>query len=297
MTTRDGAILNRLVKRMKERGSDPLRPLIDEYLLTRDRAPERLDNHVISMAPRPRPLGRLSPSSIGGCPRAAVFRFLGVSQMRSVDPDQELMFEDGNWRHHKWQALFYDMEMVLGSHRFHVLAIEKRVVIKRLYIIGFLDAEVSIEEEDPLVVDFKGMNRRQFDWLLKQNEQRLGHGLQILPYMRARKRDKGLVLYDNKDSNHTKGFLVTTSLHGDVWDEVQEWCQRVLDKIAAEKIPNKHPECTHGSFMYETCPFRKLCYGRYDGVDLHDMAYEGFSSVDDHWRRGIAVERAAGSVR
>jgi hypothetical protein len=125
-------VIARLLKNMAEATEgEPLSEAIEMYLLKRHRAKRRLRSHTISMVPRPRPHGRLSPSSLGGCKREAAFKFLGVEGQVKIDPDLELIFEDGNWRHHKWQALFLDMQAVLGRKNFRVVSFESDAILPK----------------------------------------------------------------------------------------------------------------------------------------------------------------------
>lgn len=136
---------------------EPLTEAIETYLVKRPHAKRRLRRHVISMVDRPRPGGRLSPSSIGGCKRHAVLSFLGVQGQRKIDTDLEMIFEDGNWRHHKWQALMLDMERVLGKKHFRVVSFEGRAVYEGLFIAGHLDVHVIIRGVH-YIIDIKGIN-------------------------------------------------------------------------------------------------------------------------------------------
>jgi hypothetical protein len=114
----DTRIIGRLLDAMeasKGQEGEPLTEAIEMYLVKRPHARRRLRSHHISMVDRPRPHGRMSPSSLGGCKREAVFKFVGIKGRRKIDTDLELIFEDGNWRHHKWQALMLDMQKVLVS--------------------------------------------------------------------------------------------------------------------------------------------------------------------------------------
>jgi hypothetical protein len=298
----DAQVLKRLVERMKNSERDPLRPLVDEYIMIRDQAENRLDRHKISMTPRPRPPGRISPSAIGGCPRAAVFRFVGVRGRKGIDPDLELLFENGNWQHHKWQALFLDMEQVLGKDVFEVVSIEENVQYGKLYVAGALDLHVRIHGVD-YIIDIKGINSRGFSWVQHQDEPKHDNVLQLLMYMRAKGVKRGIIWYDCKDNQLTKGFVVKFS--AEEFREVREWCRGVLTALERRRLPQRPAECQSGTMLFEKCVFARLCYGKLDTVDLVDMTYDAFSSIDEQWELGNGVveehasrvNRQRGSVR
>src|ERR1700738_3286440 len=120
------SIMNRLIKNAR-RHDDPLTLLIDQYYLTRDKSKNRCRSFKPDLIPRGRPSGRLSPSSICGCPRAAVLKFTGVRGSKGLDPELEAVFDDGNWRHARLGWQFYDMQEVLGKDVFEVISVEEHV--------------------------------------------------------------------------------------------------------------------------------------------------------------------------
>lgn len=290
--TRGPRILSNLVRRHKLAADEPLRALIDEYLMVRMDTTNRYRGHPIDMHVRPRPPGRLSPSSLGGCARQAVLKFTGVKARRTVDPDQELLFEDGNWRHHKWQYMFYDMECVLGRSRFRVISIEQFVVIPELYLAGSSDAEIAIRMPSGkwrrYIVDFKGINDRGFNWVQATDEAKDDNVKQLLAYMKAHGVPRGILLYDNKNNNVPQTYTVDFS--SPMWDEVLDWITAVISRLQEESMPPKDIRCQPGNMMYTSCPWRRLCWGK-DTTDLQEIAFapSHWHGIDDAWEKGLEV--------
>lgn len=297
-TKPDVSILSRLVKNLQRRGEDPLRPYIDEYLMQRDRvsSAQRLREYLIDMVPRPRPPGRLSPSTIGGCQRAAVFKFIGVRGRRRIDPDTELKFDDGNWRHHRWQATFKDMECVLGAEHFQVLGIEEPVIYPKLYIAGNLDARLLLEQERHIVVDVKGINDAGFQRVMSDDAPLEPHRRQVVTYGQSVEHElappEHYLLYDNKNNQLTKGFVVEETAA--LWKGVRQWCKEVLAFLDRRRLPPKDIECSSGSFLYEKCPYSRLCFGRHDSTELQEMTYKNFNGTRVHWRRANELPQSQG---
>lgn len=292
----DVAFLGRLVRNLKARGPDPLRPMIDAYLLERGRSEDRLSDYVIDMRPRRRPAGRLTPSGLGGCSRKAVFTFLGTRPRKAVDLDLELIFEDGNWRHHKWQALFHDMEIVLGKDRFEVVSIEDKGVDPELYLMGYSDAIIRINGV-LYVVDFKGINDRGYTYVFSDDEAKPAHVIQVTGYEHLFKVDKGILLYDNKNNQRTRSIAVPWS--DENWADTRGWAEGVLGHLDDRKLPARHPECNAGSLEYESkCPFTYLCFPRdhedADRLVLQRKAYKGFRGLRAAWRAGNRELRSGG---
>lgn len=281
----DVSILNRLVRNLKERGEDPFTPLLDAYLLDRNKpGKKRLRQYVIDMEPRPRPAGRFSPSSIGGCRRAAAFKFLGVRGRVRIDPEVELVFQDGDWRHHQFQAMAYDMELVLGKRTFRVVSKEADVSIPELFVAGNSDNVFKINGKR-YVVDWKGINSYGFQALTRDDEPKEPHERQLMTYEKAMGIPRGLLVYQNKDNQKTRVYPV--NFDNSKWLLIQHWIEEVIDLIQRKKLPPIPEDCVQGNYLYEKCPYSRICYGRDDDRTIRRNMYRDFDSVDDLWRRGF----------
>lgn len=279
-------VLASLMKHMLKSEADPLTPLLDRYYLERDASPDRLREYTVDMKERPRPAGRLSPSKLCACERQAAFSFLGMPGRTIVDPDQQGIFDDGHWRHHRWQATFLDMEKVLGKQTFKVISIEERVEYDPLCIAGNLDCVVCIDGYY-WVVDFKGINSWGFEKVYKEHEPHDAHVQQLIAYMRARKVRRGLLMYEHKDRNSIVIFVVKFS--GKKWAEVEKWSERVLRQMDDEKLPPMSLACTAGTILYEKCPWGHLCYGPKTDEQIRKRMYRDFEGIDAAWDAGKKV--------
>lgn len=279
---------------MKSGGEDFMSHLIDRYIFERalpENRHKRLTEYVIDLKPRNRPPGRLSPSSLGGCSRQSAFTFAGVKGAKRVDPELELIFEDGNWRHHKWQAIFQEMEAILGSDIFRCVSIEKQVTMRKLYVRGNSDAHLEIFDQGewiPVIVDIKGINKFGFADVFNAQEPKQAHVRQLLAYMKAHKVDTGILLYDCKDDQRYTIFVIRMT--PEAWADVKNWIKKLLDEMEHQKLPPMHPECNNGNYLYGKCPYRKLCFGRITNVDLERKLYKKFKGLDVAWEQGIALE-------
>lgn len=285
-------VLGDLLKHLNDTEDDPLTPLIDEYLVKRDLPKfrkKRLKSITLDLEDRPRPGGRLSPSSVCGCERQAVLKFLGVQGKKKISPDQELIFADGHWRHHKWGVIFQDMERVLGRHRFRVVEIEGPIILNGLYVAGNFDVEIKIKVKGKwlrYVVDFKGANKFSFDTAYRNRAPHPTYVKQLLTYMKARKCKRGILLYDSKDNSRFYAFFV--NMESQAWAEVSLWCRSVVEQMEEEKLPPKHPECKKGNFLYGRCMFKSICFGNESNKQLQRRVYEDFPGVDALWELGVA---------
>lgn len=286
-----GSIISRLIKSRKQ---DLFTPLYDEYLLCRDQSPNRLDTYVVDLHENSfRPPGRLSPSSIGTCKRKALFSFVAIKGAKIIDPVTQRIFDRGDWVHHEWKAICLDMEQVLGPDRFKVLAIEKKAVIKRLFIRGALDILVSINGNEPEIIDVKTQNERNYNYKATNGPDE-SHIRQITTYLRSQKLQRGLLLNDDKNTQNHRIDVI--EFDQDVWNKIVRWCNDVLSYITDRKLPPRHEDCEKGSWMARNCPYSKFCYGGMDKSELRDMCYEGpkrslMQEPKDWWNLGMKLER------
>lgn len=286
-------VLADLVKHLKNSEEDVLTPLIDEYLIKRNLPKyrkKRLTEIKLDLRDRPRPGGRLSPSSICGCKRQAALKFLGTEGQRKINPEQELIFDDGHWRHHKWGVIFLDMERVLGRDRFRVVRIERPIVIDGLMVAGHLDVEIKIKVGKKwrrYIVDFKGANNYMFEKSYREHAPDPTYIRQLMTYMKARKCKRGILLYDSKDKNKFYAFHIAWDEK--LWAEVQLWCEDIIEHLEEEKLPPMHEDCDKGKFMYGKCPFKGICFGPDSDRQIRRKVYENFPGVEELWALGHAV--------
>lgn len=291
----DKRILSRLMRNMHNRGEDPLTPIIDEYILTRDRSDARVPDYHVSLVERIRPGGRLSPSSIGGCLRQAAFRFVAMEGRRKKDPQRELIFDEGNWHHAKWQYRMLDAQAVLGEDKIKVLATEGHVIIPELYIAGYTDNWLRLQllngKKRRFVVDWKSINDNGFQHVSRQDQPLEEHVKQLTTYGKGLGAKWGIILYDNKNNQEFKVFVI--EFQNATWMEVAEWCEEVIRFLDNEELPPMHPDCDAGNFLYNRCAYAHHCFGTSTPVKIQRRMYKDFPGVEEAWQEG---HRLAGTT-
>lgn len=286
----DASILKRIVKGIMEEEDDPLTPLIDEYLIKRKKKKYQhllLKEWTLDIGERPRPGGRLSPSSLCGCERQALLKFLGTKGRNRTNPTQELIFEDGKWRHFKWGFIFAEMESILGKDRFQVVHVEHPIVIEDLYVAGHLDIEIRIKvgkKWRTYVVDFKGSNNFAFERAYRDRAPDATYIKQLITYMKGRGCKRGILLYDSKDKNDYAVFAF--KLDQSVWGEVTVWCKKIIRQLEEKTLPPKHPDCNNGNFLYNRCQFSGLCFGGLSDRQIQRKVYIDFPGIEPLWKKG-----------
>ena len=292
-TSRDRQILKNLVKHAQNEDEDPLTPLIEDYFLKRvdpryDHL--RIKTLEIVTADRPRPPGRISPSNAGGCARLAAFTFAGAKGKKRIDPDQEMIFEDGKWRHHKWGYIFLEMERFFPK-RLKVISIEESVQINDLYVAGSLDITVKVKMSNgkwrTIVIDFKGANTWAFEDAVRTDRPNPRYVLQLITYLKSKRKKYGYLLFESKDKN--RFFLFPVTLTDRKWAEVSLWTKEVIDHLERRKLPPRDPECDNGKFLYGKCPFASKCFGKETDRQVEHEVFVNFPGVDKMWKRGHRI--------
>lgn len=287
----DKGILDSIVKAVHAQEFEPLTAALERYLLTRNGHPNRMAEYRVPLIPRNRPGGRFSPSNLGGCMRQSAFAFMGVKGKTKKDPQTELIFEDGNWRHHKWQAFFKDMEGVLGRDRFRCLGIEETVQIPTLFVRGSLDLRIAIKFKGKwfkYVIDIKGSNEFGFEKIFRERIVHPSYVRQVIAYVKAKGYERGMLFFDAKNTQRTMAWPVEITAQG--WSDVEDWLVETIDFMSDRKLPPKHEDCENGNFMYGKCPFASLCFGDLDKPELRKMAYAKFKGVEEAWEEGLSRE-------
>lgn len=125
-------------------------PRVHDYLLKHgdDAYPrwvvERIAD-LLSTQPRIRS-GTFSASSAGQCPRAQVLGFLGP-QAQPTDPQLQNIFNDGKWRHLRWQALLLAAGLLID--------VEFGLTWPKYYGVGTMDG-LGVVPDDHEKVDWRG---------------------------------------------------------------------------------------------------------------------------------------------
>jgi hypothetical protein len=182
-----------------------LTPLVDRFLLTtelNDFTDEELDLARSLMAKwrEGRSIEHHSPSSAGACLRQQMFTFWGFKGEQVDDPFLKAIFDDGNWRHLRWHLIFKRMER---QGLLKVVAIEKRILYRPWLLGGTPDDVLDIPIPNGnirVVVDIKGANNDKFKWVQNSNAPIDGHEWQLHAYMMALRLGRGIIWYENKNT-------------------------------------------------------------------------------------------------
>lgn len=265
--------LAKIVRRAKLDRELILTPRVHDWLqengdivLTPELA-ERLANMLMSH-PRVRS-GSFSPSQAGTCPREQVFKFLGAKQRVSLDTVLQNLFNDGTWRHLRWQFM--------GLHGEWFTDIEVSIPVPSRRATGSIDAVNDLEgwlfelkgtsagtralrEHVPIAIDYLKRDLVPLateDWVLKLAYK---HLLQIHRYFlqSGGRFDKAILMYESKMSQEFVEFVFEPI------PAALETVSKELDMLNSyadeEKLPPMLKMCrAEKGEIFRECPFNHSC--------------------------------------
>ena len=185
-----------------------------------------------------------SSSSRGSCERAQVFGYLGLPQAGRMNPQLQLIFLDGHWRHHRWQMLLLTAGILTR--------VETPWSRDDLRLKGSLD---GVNDEEKWGFELKGIS--PFGYKAVQIVPKYEHLLQIHTYMLGTGLDLFSLVYENKATQEWTEHVITKDekVMSDVMDELQT----LNEAIDQQELPGMLTECMEAT--RHDCPYRETCSG------------------------------------
>lgn len=229
--------LQSLAKRVKQikTGEALLEPILDEYYL--HRSPDRVKKG-----------NYFSPSSLCGCRRAAYFDYMLVPGKEERDPRTQATFDDGKYRHLRWQKDFEQAGILIAKEKF--------VQIPEWQVRGSLDAIVQIQAK-PWVVELKGINQNGFERINRAKQGAIDHRIQLHIYMKAAKVPRGILVYENKNNQRELREFIFEEPDVVIMQDLEQTMEILLDCVAKKEPPPI--QCRQGTTMRSWCSYQHLC--------------------------------------
>jgi hypothetical protein len=212
-----------------------------------------------------------SPSQLSECLRYVYLlknrKELGLVRVHGTRIEPNFYFFNGNFLHLKWQFALHKLDKHLPDEIFKLYGVEVPIVSKRKDHGGTVDALCSVYNE-PVIVDFKGLNVRTFtnitfgnvpesyllqlpDYAMLYNSQRNG----VEPV------SKGLLIAENKGGPSAK-YPVALYEHEIPIElylpNVRSRLKKLRKHDEDKTIPP--PECVSTqTIQFQACSFRAFC--------------------------------------
>lgn len=186
--------------------------------------------------------GRFGASSRGMCLRRQVFAFLGMPSYRMIDSEVQNLFNDGKWRHLRWQM----MALQAGA----ITHAEMPYRMDDLRVSGSMD---GYNDQVPFGMELKGDR----NWARSLDGVPEAHLLQTHTMMLATGMDVFAYVIESKSDQTWREILVRRDKK--TMKRVVRELEELNENVEAKKIPGILPACQQKSGPFRSCPFAKQC--------------------------------------
>lgn len=188
--------------------------------------------------------GTISASSLGSCRRKQQFTFIGMPEL-PPSPKLAGIFQNGTFMHIRWQ--------MAGLTEGWMKAAEVPVGRNDYGLSGTQDGIAY----DDSVIELKSTNSNGFNRVMTFGPLG-GHPFQVGTYVLTTGAEQGVLIYENKDTQDFKEFVLTRD---DLpLDEIEVINDGLWKKIAGKELIDPLDECeAKAGYRYAGCPFRAHC--------------------------------------
>ena len=201
-----------------------------------------------------------SASSRGACPREQVFQFTSLKAIPKINTDLYAIFHQGTFMHLKWQALLMDAG-ILDE-------VEISTDVERYRLTGTVDgagevpaSHVLRDRYDRFGWELKSINARGYQWVLDRGPNQ-HHLLQIHAYMLATEMRVWSLIYENKDTQQYKEFIV--HFDREIAERVEDELEYLNKCVDDQVLPPILDECLEKKGAYTKCAFAHACLSQTD---------------------------------
>lgn len=197
-----------------------------------------------------------SPSSIGGyngvCPRYWYLAFEGNMFEEKTDALGVATMANGTAAHDRLQKA-----LELGGN---LIASEVEITLQDPPIRGFLDAIVNWDGEE-VVGEFKTTRSESFVFKQTTGKPAANHLIQLLIYLRATGKQRGFILYENRNDQTVVVIPVEMNETNEkILDDVLEWLRTVRKAWEDKTIPK--PVFRKNNKICKACPLENVCWNQ-----------------------------------
>lgn len=219
-------------------------------------------------------LGKFYPSSIGRCRRSIVYQMLGYPE-KSNRGQSLLIMENGTSFHNRMEHIFEKMgimvapELSLKDDELRISGRSDAIIWNFLKTEEEEDGEeiVLYDAKDPekeiyrgpsnhiLIVELKSIKNKNYEKLPKSKPKK-EHEMQLQLYFYLTGIRKGMVYYENKDTQESKYYIV--EYNEQLVQEVIEDIRFVVDYAQRGELPEREGNAL--DIMCRYCNFRNICH-------------------------------------
>jgi CRISPR/Cas system-associated exonuclease Cas4 (RecB family) len=209
--------------------------------------------YTINRKPKFQQKKTFAPSTIayghGECPRYWFLAFDGQTFEDNADAFSSANMTNGTLSHGRIQKAMEDAGILVDS--------EFKIIYNDPPIFGYGDVILNWQDEE-LLGEIKTVPSEGFEYRKAHNKPKTGHLIQLLIYMKVLKKQKGVLIYENKNNHELLLIPVEVNDHYIKWvDQTFEWMRTVRKAWTDRTLPEKNYRSN--SKICKSCPIQKAC--------------------------------------
>lgn len=195
-----------------------------------------------------------SASSAGRCEREQVLGFLGMPTVGAIDPQLQNIFNDGKWRHLRWQAMGFMVPFLTRM--------EMPLYWRKKRSRGTIDGMGYVDDDHPRTAwrgleygfELKGVNPWSYQVAVKQNQSTIeAHKRQVSRYFLMSGFDLFITVYENKATQEWFEWVEVPDQ--DYIDRERAELERLNDAVETKTLPSMLPQCVLQVGEFRECRF------------------------------------------
>lgn len=190
--------------------------------------------------------GRFGASSRGSCLRRQVFTFLGMPELRLIEAEVQNLFNDGKWRHLRWQ--------MMGVQSGALTHAEWPTAVPNYRLKVSMD---GLNADEGFLFELKG--DRNYSRVMDGVPD--AHILQIHTMFLATGYDTAAYLIEDKASQQWREIVVKRDHK--ITRFVRDELEVLNDHVEDHKLPDILPACAAKEGPYRTCGYARECLRRH----------------------------------
>lgn len=216
--------------------------------------------YLVDRGPKHQKKKSFSPSSIayghGECPRYWYLAFDGAEFADDADAYAVANMSNGTLSHDRIQSAMEKAGILKEK--------EVKVIYDDPPIFGFADGVIDWDSYD-YPIEIKTMREESFQYRKTSNEPPDYHLIQLLIYMKIMNKDKGLFVYESKNSHELHIIPIELKPEYAEWlDKAFQWMRDVRAAWTEQTLPIK--PYRSNSKICKNCPVKSTCDNAGKGV-------------------------------
>ncbi len=223
--------------------------------------------------------GAFHPSQLYQCPRAQVFGYLNIPVTRSYNPTLQNLFNDGHFRHLRWQVMLLSAGILTD--------VEVPVAIPESRLTGSMD---GVNADEGWMFELKGTS--QFKTIMYRGALP-AHIKQVNAYMLASGLEKTIIVYECKSSQDWTEIEVGRD--ETIINEISNILTELNGALDNNTLPEVKHDCKNQTGSeFNSCPYSSICNGVKSTEQAVAFGKAGSrdSSVERPKRRVVRVHRS-----